>query len=221
MGKILKILIILLILYLLINNSIIEKMSQDNNIENEIKSKIDTIYKLNLKKIRSYHNSLDNIINKESDIDNLIITGNINYLPVGSIMAYNGKLIPKGWALCDGNNGTPDLRGKFIFGNGSNEQFNSAGGAESHKLTINELPAHNHSVNSHSHSHDYVDRMGVYLPPFGKCKPSFSLQGNSKNIKTEQAGNHKHEIYNTGGNQPHNNMPPYYVLKWIIKIKQY
>ena len=221
MEKILKILILLLIIYLFVNNSIIEKMSQENSIEDHIKSKIDQIYKFDLKKIRSYHNSLDNLISKDSNIDNLIITGNINYLPVGSIMAFNGSLIPKGWKLCDGNNGTPDLRGKFIFGNGSSEAFNSVGGSEKHILTINELPAHGHSVNPHSHSHNYNNNKGVYFPMFSRCKPSFGRGSNNSSITTEQAGNHTHELHKSGGNQPHNNMPPYHVLKWIMKIKQY
>ena len=40
---------------------------------------------------------------------------------MGTILAYNGKLkdIPKKWALCDGNNGTPNLTGRFLQGWGS------------------------------------------------------------------------------------------------------
>lgn len=41
-----------------------------------------------------------------------------NILPYGSIVPYVGELekIPYGWALCDGSNGTPDLRGQFLQG---------------------------------------------------------------------------------------------------------
>lgn len=35
-------------------------------------------------------------------------------IPKGTIIAYHGEGIPDCWALCDGNNGTPDLRDKFI-----------------------------------------------------------------------------------------------------------
>lgn len=37
-------------------------------------------------------------------------------MPVGTILAYTGLLekIPDGWALCNGENGTPDLRGRFL-----------------------------------------------------------------------------------------------------------
>lgn len=38
-----------------------------------------------------------------------------NTLPIGTIIAYHGDSIPAGWALCDGDNGTPNLIGKFIM----------------------------------------------------------------------------------------------------------
>lgn len=37
-------------------------------------------------------------------------------LPAGAIIAFRGLVIPAGWRLCDGTNGTPDLRGRFIIG---------------------------------------------------------------------------------------------------------
>ena len=42
---------------------------------------------------------------------------------MGTILAYNGELkdIPKKWALCDGNNGTPNLTGRFLQGWGSDD----------------------------------------------------------------------------------------------------
>lgn len=38
----------------------------------------------------------------------------------GMILIWSGAVvdIPTGWALCDGNNGTPDLRGKVVIGAG-------------------------------------------------------------------------------------------------------
>ena len=41
-----------------------------------------------------------------------------NVIPYGVIMAYYSTPAPPGWAICDGSNGTPDLRGKFILGGG-------------------------------------------------------------------------------------------------------
>ena len=50
--------------------------------------------------------------------------------PVGTILAYVGDLnkIPTNWHLCDGTNGTPDLRGRFLEGVTNDVgQFNSPG----------------------------------------------------------------------------------------------
>lgn len=44
-----------------------------------------------------------------------------NMLPEGTITAYHGDTIPDGWSICDGQNGTPNLVGKFIVG-GTSEQ---------------------------------------------------------------------------------------------------
>ena len=40
-------------------------------------------------------------------------------LPTGVICMWSGVTIPSGWYLCDGQNSTPDLRGKFVIGAGS------------------------------------------------------------------------------------------------------
>ena len=51
-------------------------------------------------------------------------------LPIGTILPYTGDLnkIPRGWVLCDGTNGTPDLTGRFLEGALSDiGQFKEAG----------------------------------------------------------------------------------------------
>lgn len=91
--------------------------------------------------------------------------------PAGMIMAWFGSLlnIPSGWAVCDGTNGTPDLRGRMILGVDGSHAFDSNGGAETasgdtsaagghtptgeaagHALTEDELPAHRHFVSSNA-----------------------------------------------------------------------
>ena len=43
-------------------------------------------------------------------------------LPFGSIIMWYGatNTVPSGWSLCNGNNGTPDLRNKFVVGAANN-----------------------------------------------------------------------------------------------------
>jgi len=77
-------------------------------------------------------------------------------VPSGGIIMWSGLIsaIPTGWALCDGNNTTPDLRDRFIVGAGSTYSRNDTGGANSVTLTENEMPSHDHSMNSAgNHNH--------------------------------------------------------------------
>jgi len=72
------------------------------------------------------------------------------FLPKGVIVAWSGTNVPQGWQLCDGTNGTPDLRGRFILGAGqgpglTGRNMGESGGEETHLLTVQEMPPHNHT----------------------------------------------------------------------------
>jgi hypothetical protein len=64
--------------------------------------------------------------------------GNSLFLvPTGAIVMWHSTsaTIPSGWAICDGSNGTPDLRAKFIFGataDGGAHPPAETGGATTH-----------------------------------------------------------------------------------------
>ena len=68
-------------------------------------------------------------------------------LPIGSIIAWENASLPSGWAICDGNNGTPDLRDKFVFGAAENADLRTTGGATTHIHTNSNTGSradHNH-----------------------------------------------------------------------------
>lgn len=71
-------------------------------------------------------------------------------IPRGVIVMWSGPVtnIPSGWTLCDSNNGTPDLRAKFIVGYDSRDtdydSIGKEGGEKSVKLSEYNLPMHNH-----------------------------------------------------------------------------
>lgn len=71
-------------------------------------------------------------------------------LPIGGIIMWSGSTvgIPTGWALCNGQNGTPDLRNRFIVGAGSGYNSGDTGGAETVTLTQAQLPAHTHDFSA-------------------------------------------------------------------------
>ena len=52
----------------------------------------------------------------------------------------NTGLVNREWHMCDGTNGTPDLRNRFIYG-GTGTNNGATGGEANHKLTEAELPA--------------------------------------------------------------------------------
>lgn len=66
----------------------------------------------------------------------------------GMIIDWYGAInnIPTGWHLCDGTNGTPDLRDKFVLGAGGNFPLNGIGGKKSIRLTVDMIPEHRHTI---------------------------------------------------------------------------
>ncbi|GAA4276751.1 phage baseplate protein [Aquimarina mytili] len=149
-------------------------------------------------------------------------------LPQGLISMWSGNEIPTGWALCDGTNGTPDLRGRFIVGlNENNNDYNkigNTGGSEKVQLKVQEIPAHNHTGNTSEiadHTHN------ISHPASGNDSgnglKTITMDGETHgalNTKTKPAGKHKHSFTTnqTGGNQSHENRPPYFVLAYIMKL---
>jgi microcystin-dependent protein len=134
------------------------------------------------------------------------IIGNTEYfmVPKGGIIIWSGSVnnIPEGWVLCDGNNGTPDLRDRFVLGAGHNYAVDSTGGESEHILTIEEMPSHSHKYTTPLKGRDNsgIDSGNHYD---GETFMHPLIDGE----KTESVG----------GSQPHNNMPPYYALCYIMR----
>ena len=85
-------------------------------------------------------------------IDNSDLQNLKKYWNDGTIIAYSGELknIPPNWSICDGDNGTPDLRDRFIVGAGKKYKSGNTGGKATHKLTIDEIPSHAHTMSFHT-----------------------------------------------------------------------
>ena len=81
-----------------------------------------------------------------------------NIVPSGGIIMWSGSTasIPAGWFLCNGSNGTPDLRSRFVVGAGGAYAVGATGGADSVTLSTDQMPAHSHSGSTNSagsHTH--------------------------------------------------------------------
>lgn len=121
----------------------------------------------------------------------------------------NTGLINREWHLCDGTNGTPDLRNRFIYGDdGSNN--GTTGGEASHKLTEAELPALSGEAGRFVRWGSNGLAKGIL---------SGTYQGETK-FPSQDTENAYDSVLRVafGGDQPHNNMPPYYVLAFIMKL---
>jgi microcystin-dependent protein len=115
-------------------------------------------------------------------------------VPPGAIIMWSGSVndIPVGWALCDGSNGTPDLRDRFIVGAGGAYSPGNTGGAESVTLTVAQMPQHNHSASSSStgaHTHSIsTSSAGSH----SHSASSGSAGAHTHDISTNSAGSHTH-----------------------------
>lgn len=107
----------------------------------------------------------------------------------GTITAWSGSIvdIPAGYQLCDGTNGTPDLRDKFIVGAGTTYSPSDTGGAVNH--------THQATTDGHSHIAPSGFDMGTDPP----------LANPIYDTKTD-----------TFTSDPGNNLPTYYALAKIM-----
>ena len=80
----------------------------------------------------------DKVLRADFNADNQKIDAALKAaVPAGLIAAWSGaaSAVPAGWALCDGANGTPDLRGRFLVGAGGDYAVGDAGGAATEELS--------------------------------------------------------------------------------------
>lgn len=154
-------------------------------------------------------------------------------IPQGSILPWHGDInkIPAGFALCDGKNGTPDLRDRFIVGAGNIYNLDNVGGLNEVKLQAEENTNHYHRFGYHNGSNNgyFLTSTSSYqLSPLlswmragkwnGSGGGSFNGWdggsgtnfGRGQNLVTSLA-------INTDASKPHENRPPYYALYYIMK----
>lgn len=158
---------------------------------------------------------------------------------LGQIMWVAFDFAPKNWARCDGqllpisqntalfsllgtqfggdgrtNFALPDMRSRLLVGAGqgaglSTYDIGQSGGEETHTLTLNEMPAHNHNLQALAATATATDPTGKWFAQPTTAK----LYGNT--ASTTLSGS---ALGSVGGAQAHNNMMPFVTLNCIISL---
>lgn len=138
--------------------------------------------------------------------NNVTVNNSCNIIPRGLIIAFYDTKIPEGWALCNGDNCTPDLRGRSILGGESIKyKIGDYGGEEKHLLTIGELP-------SHKHKYAMSQKELTVITDVDAIGGREWVNTKSNNQVTQNT------YLNNKTNLPHNNMPPFKVCTYIMKL---
>lgn len=178
----------------------------------------------------------DRLQNIEDGIEYLFKhgVGGGDTLPIGIILPFSDNTIPEGYLLCDGSaisrttyadlfsvigttygegDGTttfnlPNLKGRVPIGKDEADTdfdvLGETGGEKTHTLTVNEMPSHIHSMNSVINGTNVQDSTPVRM----------------QTDKYSWGGTSSYWTDNAGENQPHNNLQPYQVVNYIIKVIQ-
>lgn len=154
---------------------------------------------------------------------------------VGEIRMFAGNFQPAGWMFCEGQllpiseNETlfqligttyggdgestfalPDLRGRIPMHQGNSFIVAETGGAEEITLTINQIPAHNHTLLANSQ----VATESIPSPNVVPAQPSPFIYHNRTPFTALAPG----VISPVGGSQPHTNFQPYLCVNFIISL---
>ncbi|NET38429.1 MAG: hypothetical protein F6K19_41610 [Cyanothece sp. SIO1E1] len=173
-------------------------------------------------------------VNGSLRVSGTIFQGGNPLLPVGSIIAFAGNTTPAGFLECNGqlvsrttyaalfsvigtrygssgnNFRMPNISGRTIIGIASNRAFGSIGGSATHRLTVAEMPSHEHRLHP-ANNNSSSDVQG------------WPANNNHRHLRTTDRGSissfssGSNWMENTGGNGTHNNMQPYIVLRYCIK----
>ena len=135
-------------------------------------------------------------------------------IPVGGIIMWSGSAsaVPDGWKLCDGEDGTPNLKGRFIVGyDPSDSDYNTVGktgGERAVTLSKDQMPSHTHEV--WGRSSGYTARHNDDAEVITYANKGWGSSSNYQKINDSGSA---------GNGHAHENRPPYYVMCFIMRVK--
>ena len=159
------------------------------------------------------------------------MTVGFNFCPRGWTEA-DGKLLPIAqWSALfslygtmyggDGRTtfGVPDFRGRVAISTGTGpgltpRQQGQKSGSETNTLTVNQMPNHNHGINTTETTPNTHDPNGSIFATF--AAPNNIYTNNNPAINHQMAQN---AVTKTGGSQPVNNMQPFQVINFCVALE--
>jgi len=197
-------------------------LNTDGRLPSELWFQAGYNYKLVLK---------DSVGNLIATYDNIYgIIGTIPVAPssftTGMIMLWSGAIgsIPSGWNLCDGTNGSPDLRDRFIVGAGTSYSVGQTGGSAD-AIVVSHTHTATSVITDPGHVHPYAIGNGYYNT---ETDPSIATNTYSSrqnpSVPTANTNSATTGItvattnQSTGTSGTGQNLPPYYALAYIFKL---
>jgi hypothetical protein len=136
-------------------------------------------------------------------------------LPAGCILLWSGSIgsIPAGFALCNGTNGTPDLRNRFVVGAGSTYAVDATGGSADAIVV-----SHTHTATSVVTDPGHLHSAGSALGAAGAGGSAILAGSGGYDTQTAVTGiTVATTNASTGTSGTNANLPPYYALCYIMK----
>jgi microcystin-dependent protein len=192
-------------------------------------------------------NELSSALNNDPNFASTVADALAALVPAGTVIQSARVSAPAGYLLCEGQAvsrstyaslfdaiGTtygsgdgsstfnlPNLQGRVPVGknSGTFSTLGATGGAETHTLTVDQIPSHNHGGSTNTTgAHTHVVNNQNTQQFVTAAGSTYGLITSQTGGATGSAGNHSHTISSQGGGQAHNNLQPYIVLNYMIKI---
>jgi len=141
-------------------------------------------------------------------------------IPAGGIFLWSGSIgsIPAGYVLCNGSNGTPDLRDRFVVGAGSTYAVDGTGGSAnsivvSHTHTATSTTAITDPGHTHATNVAIIGATGAGNFTVGGGGGTTSINTNTTGITAATTTT----VASAGNSGTNANLPPYFALCYIMK----
>lgn len=135
--------------------------------------------------------------------------------PSGAIIAWDSSAIPAGWLLCNGLNGTPDLRGRFVYGASIDGDIRAVGGSDTHTHTspnVSTVAGHDHGGSTSDSASDG----GSVNVTVGTGATGASVgHSHTFNMTVTTSGGHAHSVGASGSSS---NVPQHVIRSYIRKV---